>query len=365
MWQYLPILLVTMISQVEWTVAAVKRYPAGGFITGDELSRVFEALPWRVAVVSDESEKYEGFPILTKEDPAVFDDADCILFAVSDPKCVTGAMKSVFMASLKTAWVVYDGTETRATVRSWMRRLWRAETYVPLLTHRGFVTNVCVYSQPNSERYVSVMTATAHFYSNRLEVLEEMAFVPHLAYAKLAMGRYTILDGCMGVKGSADVAPLNRSMWFLTAAAIPHGEIDTDSLFSDPGAVYSCGSALREALGSLPEGSTSVVAVRNSSYKKYVRGILGPDFRVETFTNVVKTWGVYDYVLLPMGISDSYRQGRGLMEKLEMPGGHRVVTFAPENYTVNEVHLNRPLKYAMRRMDLITPMVLRHVSLNE
>ncbi|AJR29178.1 hypothetical protein GGRV_ORF20R [German gecko ranavirus] len=115
-----------------------------------------------------------------------------------------------------------------------MRRLWRAETYVPLLTHRGFVTDVCVYSQPDSERYVSVMTATAHFYSNRLEVLDEMAFVPHLAYAKLAMGRYTVLDGCMGVKGSADVAPLNRSMWFLTAAAIPHGEIDTDSLSFGP-----------------------------------------------------------------------------------------------------------------------------------
>ncbi|AMZ04941.1 hypothetical protein [European catfish virus] len=253
----------------------------------------------------------------------------------------------------QAVWVVYGHRQKNFyVVSSCVHYLWGYTEYTPWISHHDFVTDVVVYDQPESERYVSFLQVVTNAFCRKKTLIEEMAFMPHLAFAKMVMNGdkyvHDHIRARRGVRYVSDHVRARRaseipetSVRLALVAIFGDREFGHLELLSDPECIYSCGRELRRVLGEVPRGE-AVVAVRNAQYVAYARTTVGGLAPVLTFTQLLKVWGKYKQVFLPMGISDSHAPGKNLMKKMREPGDHRVVEFAPAEGEVAELGANRP-----------------------
>ncbi|AFJ52343.1 hypothetical protein A190_gp060 [European catfish virus] len=278
------------------------------------------------------------------------------------PKSVGPEFRRHLKSALYPLWIVYDPAcaKSRAAMLD-ARTLWNPSTSLPYLYQQPHVTDVAVYDQPPSEMYVSMLhTAAVELELKNAGDVEEMLFMPHLAYARVIMAESKHMRACAEAESVSDLKAIPHEYRLhpgdATAAMIrgpatsafrgaPFGHAE---LLADPDRVYSCGLALRSELEKVPRG-TAVVAVRNAQYVAYARTLVAGLATVKTFTEVEKNWGAYGTVFLPMGVSHSYPQGKKLIDRMTRePKRVRVVAFAPQINHICEISKNRPYIAAIR-----------------
>ncbi|ACO25245.1 hypothetical protein [Epizootic haematopoietic necrosis virus] len=327
-----------MQTLVRWLVSRMVAYPGGGFLP-----------PCNLLILKKEIEKVmfggtkDSVFLVTDTSAIVPPQTKMVVIAAGiDSRKARAHLKAQLCSGMHSSWVVYDpDMRPSVSIGVYIRNVWTDGRYLPWLYQRDHVTDVVVYSQSDPEKYISFLQSIASAIEPKLGDVEELMFLPHMSYAKMAMSDIGSMAECLRSESVKDFKDHNKSVAELLGLMFgerPFGHLE---MLSEQRAAYSCGEALRKELENLPRGE-AVVAVRNAQYAAYVRTVVGGLAQVKTFTEVEKTWGAHKTVFLPMGISASYPQGKRLIAKMRETRVCRVVAFTPEDNEICELSKNKP-----------------------
>ncbi|ANK58098.1 hypothetical protein SERV_ORF50 [short-finned eel virus] len=308
---------ITMLSRIEWIASRMTAYPQGGLISpcnitelaAEVIDSLLDGNPSLLVIFAQTQKRVEALRESTSRrvytaagqaaalgGPKVMCSSSLIKrhtqlpsgtrMVIADKGFRPKSVGPEFRRHLKSApyplWIVYDPTCAKSRVAMLdARTLWNPSTSLPYLYQQPHVTDVAVYDQPPSEMYVSMLhTAVVELELKNAGDVEEMLFMPHLAYTRVIMTEPKHMRACAEAESVADLKAIPHEYRLHpgeAAAAMIRGSATSAfrgapfghaELLSDPDRVYSCDLALRSELEKVPRG-TAVVVVRNAQYVAY------------------------------------------------------------------------------------------------
>ncbi|QKG82695.1 hypothetical protein [Tiger frog virus] len=364
------------VSQTSWIVSRMLEYPRGGFFYSTDMACMMEGLAEELAgghkdevlIVSGrngDDEMFKEFPNVRAADglkgPNSIDpETKMVLIIDVSPTAISNDLTVTLQEFLIPVWVFCNHTRTltASVTRRLGDKLWPKGTYTPYICEKAGVSEVVTYNQPESEKFVAFMSAARQIMDKRKakKTVQELAFLPHLAFAEIAMEGDQDMTPTLTAKKVSDIK--DEQVNDLASAMFRTGKLSHLDMLSVPDCVYSCGEALkREVANAKANRERFVVALRNDQYKKYTARLLEEGTPVKTFTEVIKNWGAYDTIFLPMGVDWTYTAGSNLIRMMMTPGSHKTVTFVPESDDVHEFCHNKPTVNTMGVESAVTGLV--------
>ncbi|AZY88455.1 hypothetical protein [Lumpfish ranavirus] len=129
------------------------------------------------------------------------------------------------------------------SVGVYIRNVWTDGRYLPWLYQRDHVTDVVAYSQSDPEKYISFLQSIASAIEPKIGDVEELMFLPHMSYAKMAMSDIGGMAECLRSESVKDFKDHNKSVVELLGLMFgerPFGHLE---MLSEQRAAYSCGEA--------------------------------------------------------------------------------------------------------------------------